>query len=262
MKRTIRNVVERLFVGIIFIGQAHAVNAADTVELDTSINSHFQQQYVRGQLHARTFTILSAGQSGNIVSFSITDGDWVKKGRVIVRFDCRAKQAEKSVITAKLKAAKMKYEIYEKRSKLNNISQLELSQSEAEMHVMQAELEKMVAVLSSCEIKAPFSGVVIEKMVQAFQYVREGDALLQLVDNKRLEVEMVIPSIWLQKVKTKTSFTLQLDEVAITLQGKVDRIVGNIDPISQTVRVIGTISSPVKSLLPGMSGNVSFGINK
>jgi RND family efflux transporter MFP subunit len=217
-----------------------------------------QKQRIRGQLRSSQFTLLSAGIAAKIVAFPFSHGDRVTKKQLLVRFDCRSQHAEQAVIAAKLKATQVKYEVHKKLSKLNNISQLELNQSEAEVRVMEAEHKKVAALISECKIHAPFDGVITQKNVQAFQYVREGEPLLELVNSDQLEVEMVIPSVWLQWLKNDTPFSLLLDESSQLIEGKVSRIVGSIDPVSQTLRVIGVFPTKENSLLPGMSGEVVF----
>ena len=218
--------------------------------------SHVQR--IRGQLRARQFTVISAGLSAKLINFPLSYGDKVINEQKLVQFDCRIKVAEKAVVNAKLKAARTKFSVNKKLSKLNNISQLDVSESEADVLIMKAELRKINAILSECQIKAPFSGIITQKYVQAYQYVREGDPLLELVDTKRLEVEMVVPSRWLSWLNSGVPFSLTLDELNLSLDGQIDRIVGNVDPISQTIRIIGILNSPIEKLLPGMSGEVIF----
>lgn len=124
--------------------------------------------------------------------------------------------------------------------------------------MQRAELNRIEALLSRCVVTSPFAAVVSEKLAQAFQYVKEGDSLLELVDTSNLEVEMVIPSKWLKKLAAGTQFSLQLDEFDTPVRAKIDRNVGTIDPVSQTIRVIGVLLSPPGKLLPGMSGEVIF----
>jgi membrane fusion protein, multidrug efflux system len=241
---------------LLSINESHA---KDQVAIPVISDGHLNQsQRIRGQLRARQFAVISAGLSAKLIRFSLSHGDKIKKGQQIAQFDCRIKQAEQAVINAKLNAASTKFEINQKLSSLNNISQLEVSQSEADVFIMTAELKKIEATLSECQIKAPFAGMITQKHVQPYQYVRVGEPLLELVDTRNLEVEMVIPSQWLSWLGRGATFNLTLDEINSTLDGNIDRIVGIVDPVSQTLRIIGVLKKPVKNLLPGMSGEVTF----
>ncbi len=215
-------------------------------------------QSIRGQLRARQFTTLAANLSGKLISFPVAQGQRIGQGQTIAVFDCQTEKAEKAVIEAKLSAAQSKLEVNNQLAQYKNISGIDVILSKSEVAVQQAELQKISALLSKCTVKSPFSAIVSQKKAQAFQYVKEGEPLLELIDTSHLEVEMVIPSRWLKQMPVGTVFSIQLDESAQAVQARIDRNVGTIDPVSQTIRVIGTLISPPSHLLPGMSGEVQF----
>ena len=213
---------------------------------------------LRGQLRARQFTIIAAGLSGKLTSFPVTHGQRISKGQKIAAFDCRMETAEKAVVIAKLNAAKSKLAVNNKLASYNNISLLEVTLAKSEVAIQKSELNKSQALLANCTIKAPFSAIVSNKIAQAHQYVKEGEPLLELIDTSSLEIEMVVPSKRLAKIPKGTIFSIQLDEMGTPIKAKIDRNVGAIDPVSQTIRVIAKLINPPKSLLPGMSGEIKF----
>lgn len=221
------------------------------------VDSHVYK-VVRGQLRPSQYTLMSAGISAKIKRFSLLRGNSVRKGKKIVEFDCRIERTEKKSADQKLLVAKQKYQVNERLHKLNNISQLELDVSKAEYAIAREEQKRTRAIQSECVIRAPFSGIITEKHVQAFQHVTKGDPLFKLVNTSSLEVEMLISSRRLREYGTNAKFTITLDEVGKPIDAKIDRVVGVIDPVSQTVRVIGKLINPPNNLLPGMSGQVNF----
>ncbi|NOQ34659.1 MAG: efflux RND transporter periplasmic adaptor subunit [Methylococcaceae bacterium] len=216
------------------------------------------ENVLRGQLRARQFTTIAAGIAGKLTRFPVTHGQRIKKGQTIATFDCRMEAAEKAVAVAKLNGAQSKLEVNTQLAKYKNISTLEVTLAKSEVAIQKAELNRARAILANCKISAPFSAIVASKIAQAHQYVKEGDPLLEIIDTSSLEVEMVIPSRWLQKMPKGTDFSIQLDEFATPINAKIDRNVGAIDPVSQTIRVIGKLVNPPKELLPGMSGEIKF----
>lgn len=216
------------------------------------------ESVIRGQLRARQFTTLAANLPGKLISFPVIIGQRLSKGQTIAVFDCQIEKAEKDVALAKLSAAQSKLQVNTQLAQYKNVSDLELTLSKADVAVQKAELHRIDAVLSKCVVSSPFAAVVSEKVAQAYQYMKEGDPLLELVDTSHLEVEMVIPSKWLKKLAAGTQFSLKLDEFDTPVTAKIDRNIGTIDPVSQTIRVIGTLLSPPAALLPGMSGEVIF----
>ena len=248
------------FIGIFSASLLKPVVADDIIKSPISaitMPSNIEN-VLRGQLRARQFTTIAAGIAGKLIRFPVTHGERINKGQTIAAFDCRMEEAEKAVAVAKLNGAQNKLEVNTQLAKYKNISVLEVNLTKAEVAIQKAELNRATAVLANCVISAPFSAIVSEKMAQAHQYVKEGDPLLEIIDTSSLEIEMVIPSRWLKKMPKGTEFSIQLDEIDEPVKAKIDRNIGAIDPVSQTIRVIGVLINPPKELLPGMSGEIHF----
>ena len=247
-----------LAISLLFtVSAAHADNLIKS-PLTATLAAPKSENVIRGQLRARQFTTLAANLPGKLISFPVIVGQRLNKGQTIAVFDCQIEKAEKDVSLAKLGAAQSKLQVNTQLAQYKNVSELELTLSKSEVAVQKAELSRIEAVLSKCVVVSPFAAVVSEKVAQAFQYVKEGEPLLELVDTNHLEVEMVIPSRLLKKLANGTVFTLKLDEIDTPVKAKIDRNVGTIDPVSQTIRVIATLLNPPVALLPGMSGEVVF----
>ena len=219
---------------------------------------YFPQKTLRGQLRPRQHTIIASGMAARLNEFSVVRGDAVQKGQKIAVFECSYEKAEEAVALSRLDAAQTRLEVNKRLQKLNNISRLDLDLSRTEVEITKGELQKIRALLNECVIHVPFSGIVTEKFVQAYQFVAKGEPLLQLIDISTLEVEMVLPSTWLPQIKTGAAFSIHIDETNNTVNGRVDRVIGAVDPVSQTVHIIGVLSKTNSELLPGMSGKVEF----
>ncbi|MBL4615459.1 MAG: efflux RND transporter periplasmic adaptor subunit [Magnetovibrio sp.] len=124
--------------------------------------------------------------------------------------------------------------------------------------MQKAELRSAQADVEKCVVHAPFDGTVVEKYVQAYQFVRMGEPLLRLVNSTDLEVEAIVSSQWLKWLKPGTVFSMTVEEVSQTVLGRVDRVVDEVDPISRTVRMIGVLDKTFIKMLPGMSGVLKF----
>ncbi len=215
-------------------------------------------EQVRGQLRAVQKATLSAGREGKISAVSVRLGQLVKKGDALVDLDCNELKAQRDVARARLQAAKDLYHVNERLAKVRNISPLELTLSGSEVDVAHGELNQIRARFRDCRIVAPFDARIVERFADPHEYIRRGDPLLTLVNPHQFEIDMVIPSLWLLRVAVGTPFSFHIDETGSAHGAVLRSIVGQVDPISQTVRVIGRFEQPVEGLLPGMSGVVLF----
>jgi membrane fusion protein, multidrug efflux system len=235
--------------------QTEAAKIEEPVSDDVSTNS---EQLLRAQLKARESTQISSEMSGRITQLKIRDGERFSAGQVLVGFHCSMEEAQLSKAKATLEKKQKTYEVNKKLQKLNSISVLELDISKAEEAEAQADVRVGQAALGRCTIKAPFSGKVVEVTARAYQSVRDGDPLLEIINEQDLEVEFIAPSRALPKLKPGNPFKVTLDETAKTYNAEIIRLGGKVDPVSQTIKVYGRITDNSAELLPGMSGAIEL----
>lgn len=224
----------------------------------TYSNDSYPTSNLRGQFRPVNFTVLSAGIEGKLSRFDVKNGSTVRKDELIARFSCAEEDAEYLISIARVKVAQKNLEVNRKLDAYQNISEVDLIKSEAEVEITKADAKRALAVVEKCEIRAPFDATVTEKQAQAHQYVKKGDPLLQIVDTRNLEIEMVLPSLDVTHYAKGRKFTILVDETGLQVEATVDRVVNVIDPVSQTIRVIGVLTNDTPGLMPGMSGIISF----
>ena len=244
---------------VLSVGAA-AADEADQFfrELSSPVSMEGSQSPLRGQLRPVNYTVLSAGLDAKLKNFPVRVGGRVSSGQLIGEFDCEIEQAENKIGKARLDVARENLQINKRLDQLKNISSRDLAMSAAELSISEAELQRSSAMLSQCEINAPFAGTVTEKFAQAHQYIKKGEQLVELVDTHNLEIEMVLPSVDLATYQPDRIFLFVIDETDQKVRARVDRVVDVIDPVSQTIRVIGVLVDPPVGLMPGMSGVVDF----
>jgi len=213
---------------------------------------------VRAQLIPRKVTIISSELSARIKDMDLHKGDEFKFGDALVAFDCAVETAQRQRAQAKLEMDKKTVAVNERLAELHSISILEVERSLAEVKISQADLAIMNAVLDKCIILAPFSGKVVNLYARQYQYVQAGSQLLEIIDVSDLEVEVIVPSRWLVWLKLGEPFTIVIDETGKEYSAVIARLGATIDPVSQTLEIMGKIESNSDRLLSGMSGIAQF----
>lgn len=214
---------------------------------------------VRGQVSAINSTILAAPLSGRLLEVNRRPGEEVKEGEVLIRFDCRSLKAERAVASARLSGASSQYKVNQQLARYDNVSQLDVDLSRAAVNEASSSVKLSDVYLSDCTITAPFDAEVVSRAVNPYQFVSNGEPMLELVSSDQLEIEAVIPAMWLGQVGTGTPMTFVADATGAELTGKIVRVVDNIDPVSQTLKVIAQPDAkPGSGIKPGMSGEVRF----
>lgn len=217
-----------------------------------------QTLHLRAQLKARQSTLISSEMGGRISQLKLRDGERFSDGQTLVEFNCNVEEAQLNKAKATLEKKNKTYEVNQRLAELKSISTLEVSVAKTEAEEAKADVNVAQAVLQRCSIHAPFSGKVVELMARPYQSVRPGDPLLEIIDDKNLEVEFMAPSDAAGRLKPGQHFRVTLDELGRTYNAQIVRMGGKVDAVSQTIKVYGRITDKSGELMPGMSGAIDL----
>lgn len=215
---------------------------------------------VRALLVAKTEATLSSQLQDRISEIKVEEGDAFKQGQVLLSFHCGIVWAELAKAKADVTGATKTLESNRKLRKLGSSSALELAVAEAELAKAKAELSAARTRAGYCSIKAPFSGRVAQLHVEAHESVKTGQELMDLLDDKQLELELFAPSPWLSWLRAGTRFEVLIEETGKTYPAEVIRIGARVDPVSRSIALRGRITTNPTELLAGMSGSARFEI--
>lgn len=211
---------------------------------------------IRAQLMPRRYTTIAAEIGAKVSSLPVAEGSAFRAGQVLVSFDCSLQRAQLDKAQAELEGAEQTLKSNLRLLELNSVGQLELDLSKSAANKAKAEVGANKAVLAKCQVNAPFSGRVAEQKVREQQYVQPGQPLLDILDDSVLELEFLVPSMWLRWLKVGGAFDVQIDETQKTYPARFTRIGARVDPVSQSVKVAAAIHGKFPELIAGMSGKV------
>lgn len=212
----------------------------------------------RGVLRAQDQAVLASELAGRITEMPYAEGQAFKKGEVLVRFDCSAYQAQLNAANAATRAAREELKNKQQLAALNSVGRFEVALAEVRQAQSQAEAQVYQVQVQRCQVKAPFDGQVVSRRVQPHESVPSGAPLLEVVDNRTLEIHLLVPSRWLGGLKPGEPFEFVPDETGKPLKATVKRLGARIDEGSQTLLLIGALPEDAPGLLAGMSGSARF----
>jgi len=213
---------------------------------------------VRAQIVSPNQSALSAEIAAKIVELPFREGDAFKTGDTLVAFDCALFKAQRDKAAASYELAQQALVTAKRLHELKMSSDLELQQAEAKAKETAAEAEATRVTVSKCTFVAPYEGRVSKLGVALHQFVTAGTPMMEILDTRRLEVQVVVPSRWLSWLKVGGSFTIRVDELGRDYRAKIIRTGAKIDAVSQMVAITGEIQGNPPELVPGMSGWTSF----
>ncbi len=119
-----------------------------------------------------------------------------------------------------------------------------------------AELEKSGRPLMSIPVYSPFSGVVVEKMVQQGQYVTAGELLFNIADLSSVWVEIELYENELANIHSGQQVEIRARSLPDkVLTGRITFIYPFLDPKTRTVKARVGMANPGMNLKPDMFVN-------
>ncbi len=207
---------------------------------------------------------ISTRTMGYVSYISVKEGDYVRKGELLLKIDPRDTKAQVESARQKLLQAKESYKValtnyktvektYKRYLKLlqeKAVTQHEFDMVEAKYRIAKSQLEmaksavkvaeenlKAVSTnLSYAEVRAPFSGYVVSKKVDVGDMARPGSPLI-VMEKPPFKVEVNLPARMLRRMRLGDEFYVLIETLGRKFRARVVEIEPAVDPTSRTFRV-------------------------
>jgi RND family efflux transporter MFP subunit len=204
-----------------------------------------------------------------VIEVKVAAGQTVSEGDVLVRLDdadlrSRLEQAESAVRAAASRdeRAKADYARAEKLVESKVVTRAEFDQltsesktAEAELRRSQQAVEEARVLLGYATIRAPLTGVVIDKRVEAGDTVSPGQVLVTLYEPNRMQLVATVRESLAERLKVGNEVRARLDALGHDCPATIREIVPQAEAASRsfTVKVTGPCPPGVYS---GMFGRI------
>jgi len=211
---------------------------------------------------------VAAGAAGKVVSTHVERGSLVKKGFVLARLDSRmlsaqAQDARAQYESMKIQEAQAKVDCERTQHMLDkgaiskadyDKTRLQCETSKWSVSAAEARKNQAADALEDTEIKAPFTGMVVERTVTAGEYVRADSPVVTLVDVDSLRVELTVPEADLTDVRQGmvVDFRTAADEGSAVHHGKIRYIGPAVRQQTRDAVVEALVDNGTHDLRPGM----------
>jgi len=208
---------------------------------------------VRGLVRAIDDALISTELNARILEINRREGEDFKKGDVLLRFDCGKYESELAAAHAEEDFNRIALNNSIALDKRKAIGRFDVEQNRARYSKAKAQAATLAVQVDECTISAPFDGRIAEMRAKAFEMSKPNEPLMRLVNTDRLEIELIVPSLWLRWIKPGLKFRVIVDETETVHDAAVQRIAATVDSVSQTVKIMAVFTESSPNILPGMS---------
>ena len=242
--------LRKLIVTSLFTLSAFAMGGPALVEVTKLVKGEVNplQEFV-GTLNFDKKSMLAAQNSGVVKSINFKIGDKVKKGKTLVQIDADVLNAQIRAIRANLKVAQDEqknsskdYLRYKKLLESKSITQkeyddslLKSTSSSGNVKALEANLKELQIQSFKKSIKAPFSGVIVEKNINLGEWANAGTPIAKIVDTTKAEFIFNVPLNIVNGLKIGDMYDVNVGEKDIP--SKLTAIIPNGDKLTRTFPV-------------------------
>ena len=206
-----------------------------------------------GSLVSNESVVLRPEVSGRIEAIRFRDGEPVQRGAVLVELDAAVQRAELQQARANLTLAEADFSRTQDLFGRKFVSRSSLDDARAKLEVARAGVALAQARLARMQIRAPFDGVVGIRSVSPGDFVKDGDALINLEDIATLKLDFRLPELYLDRVRPGQTLELSSDVLpGERFAATVEAIDPLVDAEGRAVRLRASLDNPDMRLRPGV----------
>lgn len=201
-----------------------------------------------GTVFSRNETQITAGMAGRLEHVA-EPGDYVEAGTAVAVFDCEMLDLQRERQLAEADRANINVEtLANEVTRLksvrdaNVIAEIQLDRTVADrdlaisdLRIARIAIRETESQLSRCVVRAPFSGVITQRLRNAGEDVERSTILAAMTDTDNLEVRASVPIRYLPRMRVGQDAEVRLND--LHLEARIRKVVPAANSQSQTFEV-------------------------
>ncbi|MGE0174362.1 MAG: HlyD family secretion protein [Oligoflexales bacterium] len=156
--------------------------------------------------------IAPSGVGGRVEKVNVQEGSHIEAGAVLVEIDHRVPQANYEKAKSRAELANEEFSRMKHLRKEGSASQQVLDQARAQAAAADAELKLAEVSLENTYLKAPFSGVVVQKNAEVGNILEQNQVALLVADDKHPWISANVEETSIGLVEEGQPVTITVDE--------------------------------------------------
>ncbi|MCW8908782.1 MAG: efflux RND transporter periplasmic adaptor subunit [Sedimenticola sp.] len=253
------------------LGPALAASPLETGEAEVTVQP--REHHLYGVVEVTSQSTISAQTSGQVMEILVDVDDYVEQGALIIRLKDTEQQARVEQAEAELKAADAQLEESSKEYQRTReiferklVAQAAMDKATAALRSARARKASATATLAQAReqleytrIRAPYSGIVTERLVEVGETASPGQRLISGISLEQLRVSVQVPQSLVPAIRKRSEAEIQLPD-GRRIASESLTIFPLADPRSGTLTVRLLLPAGIEGLFPGMLVKTRFEI--
>ncbi len=214
---------------------------------------------VNGTVQAEEEAIISPEVGGQIKNIYITEGQEVKKGKLLVILNTSLIESNIREIKTSLKLANLTYQKQEELWKEKIGTEMQYLQAKNNKENLENKLHTLQTQLNMAKIKAPFDGLIDNIYVQKGEQAAPGMQILHMVNISKLKIYADVSERYLSHVHKGDIAHISFPAFpGYTLNEEIFRTGKVINEKSRTFRIELKVDNDQNKLLPNLISKIKL----
>jgi RND family efflux transporter MFP subunit len=216
---------------------------------------------VVGTVRPKLSATIEAKVSGRIDKMLVVPGQSVAAGEPLAHLDAAEISSRFDQANASLTQAEQDWRRIAKLFEQQASTRSEYDAADARFSMAKAAAAEAKAMMSYCEVLAPFDGVITRKLADVGDLATPGKPILQIENPDTLRLEADVPEALISNVKLGDKLPVRIAAVGNEMQGTVAELSPTADPNSRTYLVKLDVTG-VTGLRSGQFGRVAVPVGQ
>ncbi|MEM1136504.1 MAG: efflux RND transporter periplasmic adaptor subunit [Bacteroidota bacterium] len=216
----------------------------------------------KGSIVPNEEVMITSESSGKVTSIAFKEGDFIKKGQLLVTLDDRELVAQLDKFEHEQEFLEKKLAREKKLNERGGVSDEQYEETLRDLQTTVAEISLINTQIDKKKIKAPFSGKIGLRYISEGSYVTPSDIIAGLVDARTIKIDFTLPEKYMTRVKTGAKIQFTIDGTKEVFEGKIYAIEPKIDVATRTISLRAASSNANGKILPGAFANVTIILDK
>lgn len=235
------------------------LSAADKIPLvrvrRQSARPRVSEVVLRGRTEAWRTVEVKAETHGRVIELRVDRGDRVEGGQVIAQLAPEDRPAKLKQAQALLEQRRLEYRAAERLSKKGFRAETQLAGARAALELARAAVEYAQLALDNTQIRAPYEGLLEERLIDIGDFVEKGDRIGRVVDLDPILVVAQVSERDIGRLEVGAPGRARLIADR-EVSGRLRFVGAMADPATRTFRVELEVANPGRKIPDGVTAEL------
>ncbi len=217
----------------------------------TAVKKEFKHYVeIQGTVNSDQSISLYPEMGGLIKKVYVKEGQKVKEGQILVKFDSEVLQRSIKELDTNIELARTTYKKQKRLWDKKIGSEMQYLQAKTNLESLENKKASVEAQIDQTTVKAQFTGVIDQIFIKQGEMAAPGMPVLRLINLDNIYIEANVSEKYLRHIKQGTEAKIYFPNLEKTISAKVAQIGNFINPANRTFRIVVDIKNDDHSIKP------------